>query len=185
MHWHRHQDHASCPVCRLLCWAHARISSTSPQSMHGPCGAWHTEIIYHGKRLVGYACRVLRSGSEANLSTVRPRDRCCTHARVKRTSSLRATPSNLKPQRRTRRIAPVPTQMWPGQFGRVPVRARFQRKEGNSYQRATKTRGGFRTMHTSTFIFTPPADDVASEASITRVHGGDSAPFRRRCGGPW
>ena len=99
MHWHRHQDHASCPVCRLLCWAHARISSTSPQSMHGPCGAWHTEIIYHGKRLVGYACRVLRSGSEANLSTVRPRDRCCTHARVKRTSSLRATPSNLKPQR--------------------------------------------------------------------------------------
>ena len=109
MHWHRHQDHASCPVCRLLCWAHARISSTSPQSMHGPCGAWHTEIIYHGKRLVGYACRVLRSGSEANLSTVRPRDRCCTHARVKRTSSLRATPSNLKPQRRTRRIAPVPT----------------------------------------------------------------------------
>ena len=111
------QDHASCPVCRLLCWAHARISSTSPQSMHGPCGAWHTEIIYHGKRLVGYACRVLRSGSEANLSTVRPRDRCCTHARVKRTSSLRATPSNLKPQRRTRRIAPVPTQIvWPGQL---------------------------------------------------------------------
>ena len=108
MHWHRHQDHASCPVCRLLCWAHARISSTSPQSMHGPCGAWHTEIIYHGKRLVGYACRVLRSGSEANLSTVRPRDRCCTHARVKRTSSLRATPSNLKPQRRTRPAAHRP-----------------------------------------------------------------------------